>query len=103
MHADAKLARDYVSERSLAEARRSRQQDVIEDLATLARGGNRHAQHALGTLLSDEFLERLGAQRLIEAPILFHLCGRRYPRGVLLGFPGGLTFHRTAPPAIFVL
>src|SRR5215469_4610041 len=103
MDAHPKLTRDYVSQRGLAESGRSREQNVIEYLAALARRGDRHAQHALGARLSDKFVERLRAQRMIKAPILFDLGRRRNSGGTLRAFTGVFTFHQTAPPMTFVL
>jgi hypothetical protein len=103
MDADPKLTRDYVRERGLAESRRSREQNVIEYLAALARRLDRHAEHALGTRLPNKFVERLRAQRLIEAPIFFDLGRRREFGGTLRAGPRVFTFHQTAPPMTFAL
>ena len=103
MDAHPKLTRDYVRERGLAESRRSREQNVIEYLAALARRGDRHAEHALGTRLSNKFVERLRAQRLIEAPIFFNLGRRSEFGGTLRACLWVFTFHQTAPPTTFVL
>src|SRR5215470_2445939 len=81
MDTDPKLTRDYVRERGLAESRRSREQNVIEYITALARGGDRHAEHALGARLSNKLVERLRAQRLIEAPIFLDLGRRRRGSG----------------------
>ena len=83
MDAYSQLACDYVRKRGLAQSWRSSEQNVIEYLATLARRDDRHAEHALGTGLSNKFVERLRAQRLIEAPIFFNLGRRRESGGTL--------------------
>src|ERR1700687_5592289 len=61
---DAELARDDMRQRGLAEAGRSGEQDVIERLAALARGLDRHRENLPDALLPDEFRQGGRAARI---------------------------------------
>ena len=54
--------RDHVGQRRLAEAGRAVQQHVIERLAALLRGGDRHLQVLADAVLADVLVERARAQ-----------------------------------------
>ena len=58
----AQLVGDDCCERRLAETRRTIQQDVIERLAPVAGGGNRHLQVLADAVLADVVVERPRAQ-----------------------------------------
>ena len=99
---DAELARDDVRERGLAEARRSREQHVIEHFGASARGLDRHAEDFLGALLADELGERARPQREVDAAVVLVADARsessfrdgRRRTGIF----DGLTFRQAAPP-----
>ena len=59
---DAELVADDIGERRLAESWRAEQQHVIERLAALPRGRDRHVEIAPHTLLADVFVEEPRAQ-----------------------------------------
>jgi len=59
---DAHLVGNDVGERGLAEAGRAVQQDVIERLAPLLRGGDRHLEVLADAILADVLVERARAQ-----------------------------------------
>ena len=72
---------------------------MVEDLAALARGLDRHAEDFSRALLSDELAEHARAQREVERAILLALARRRQPRrfGDGLGLLYlRLIFHQTA-------
>src|SRR5260370_23471827 len=60
---DAEFARDDMGERGFAEARRPREENVVEDLAAHARRLDRHAEDFFDALLADELGNRARAQR----------------------------------------
>ena len=60
--ADAEFAGDDLGQGGLAEARRAEQQHVVERLAAGARGLDEDGEVIAGGLLTDEFIEALGAK-----------------------------------------
>ena len=71
---NAEFARDDMGERGFAEARRPREENVVEDLAAHARRLDRHAENFFEALLADELRNRARAQRKVE--LAFLLAGR---------------------------
>src|SRR5207245_8221361 len=61
-HADAALACDDMGERGLAESRRPGEEHVVEYLATLACGLDRHAEDFPRALLPDELAKHAWTQ-----------------------------------------
>ena len=57
-HGDAKLVRDDMSQRGLAQARRTVHQDVVERLVPLSRRRNRHRQVLAQPVLADVLGQR---------------------------------------------
>ena len=67
---DAHLVRQDVRQRGLAEARRARQEDVVERLAALLRRRDEHLE-VLGVLgLPDVVVEGLRAERAVELRVV---------------------------------
>ena len=65
--ADAELAGDDLGQRRLAEARRPEEQHMVEGLAAGAGGGDEDLEIGAQLLLADEFLDRLGPERGVDA------------------------------------
>src|SRR5207248_8740376 len=93
------LVGDDVRERGLAEAGRSEEEDVIEDVVTLARRGNRDLQVRLHLVLPDVLAQLLRAKGEIGLKVFLEGLGReevvghggpivRGPGEVLAGGPG---------------
>ncbi len=60
-----------MGERGFAEARRPREENVVEDLAAHARRLDRHAEDFFEALLADELGNRARAQRKVELALFF--------------------------------
>ena len=73
-HRDAQLVADDVRERRLAESGRAEEQHVIERLAALPRGRDRHVEIRAHALLADVVVERAAAAARLRT-------GRRRPAG----------------------
>ena len=62
---------DDVAQRSLAQPGRPVQQDVVQRLLPLLRGGDGDAQVILDLLLADELLDPPGAQSRVQGQVVF--------------------------------
>jgi hypothetical protein len=74
-HGDAELVRDHVRERRLAEAGRAVQQHVIERLAALPRGSDRHVEVLANVVLPDVLVERAGPEPCLVLTLLVGAAG----------------------------
>ena len=72
--AHAHFARDDLRERRLAQPRRAEKQHMVERIAPRLRRLDEHAQIVARRLLTDEFVERFGAQRRVD---ILRLAGGR--------------------------
>ena len=73
--ADAQLARHDLRQRGLAEARRAREQHVVERVAARLGRLDEHLEVGARLLLADELAQQLRPQRLLRA-IGLALCPR---------------------------
>ena len=74
-HGHAELVSDHVRQRRLAEPRRAVQQHVIERLAPLARGRDRHLQIGADPLLADVVVQRPRTQSGLVLDVFVDLRG----------------------------
>jgi hypothetical protein len=75
-HRDAHLVRDHVGERRLPEARRSVEQDVIERLASLLGGRDRHLKIFADAILTDVLVEPARTQPGFVLRVFVDACRR---------------------------
>ena len=68
----AQFVGDHVGERRLAEARRAVEQHVIERLAALGRGGNRHLQVLAHAVLADVIVQAPGPKAGLVLRVVVH-------------------------------
>ena len=71
-HGDAHLVANHVRERRFSQTRRAVQEDVIERLAALLRGGNRHLQVLADPVLSDVLVEPARPQARFVLRVFVH-------------------------------
>ena len=76
-HLHAELVGDHIGERRLAEAGRAVQQDVVERLAALLRGGNRDLQILAHAVLADVLVEPPRAEARFVLRVLVDARGGR--------------------------